>query len=286
MPRGRAGHARVVILTITPEELTAVLDEFGPVREIVGSGCWTLAESEGHDHPVAIAQSPTRGSVPAGRRIDDLIEAWEPEYVLLVGTAGAITRLNSLGELENVGLGDVVIVDYVHYGGFVKRVGGLRRIRYTPLSHPSIRLIQDFASPLIRTPWGENLGIPRPDQSEAAPGAHMGEIVSVDFVAGDGQSPEQYEVFEQYDHGEVVDMESYGVARSMHAASTSVHYAPAWLAVKAVSDRSAATPEAQDAIGVDNDEERKLLAQLRLSQRSSVRPSGRGAADPRTPQAT
>jgi nucleoside phosphorylase len=84
----------------------------------------------------------------------------------------------------------------------------------------------------------------------------FGEIVALEFLAGDASAEQQREIFAQYDHALAVDMESAGVARAMHRARSSVHYGPVWIGLRGISDRTAASLEAEKALGSDNDAER------------------------------
>lgn len=258
MLEGRRGHARVIILTVIDEELSAVLAEFGATVEIPGSACWACEPAVNSAYPVIVTQCSDRSNLPAMETVRDLIEDWQPECILLVGIAGGIVRQDDRGTLSGPSPGDIVLIEYVHYGEYTKRVEGQRLLRYYPLAHPSTELLQRYVKPLGRArDWDAELPQVRPNcESGAHPRVHSGEIVSVEFLAGDAAVTQQQEVFGQYDHALAVDMESAGVARAMHRASSSVHYHPVWLGIRGISDRTAVDEATQQLLG-DNDGERR-----------------------------
>jgi nucleoside phosphorylase len=270
--RGRRGHARAVVVTIVDDELTAVLNEFRANVEVEGSGCWASESREDATYPVLITQSVDRSNMPCAETVRDIIEDWQPEFVLLVGIAGGIVRTNhSMDGLEGPFPGDVVCIEYVHYGEYTKRVNGQRLLRYYPIEHPASEILQRQVRPISRTPWHEGLPLDRPALAPGSePRLHFGEIVAVEFLAGDATVEQQREIFSQYDHALAVDMESAGVARAMHRASSDVHYRPVWLGLRGISDRTAATPEAQVLLPADNDSERRLWRDYAASAAARV----------------
>lgn len=258
--QGREGHARAVVMAVTAEEFAATRREFNAVHELQGSGCWSDAPP--HDgsgtYPVVIAQSSDRSNTPAMESVEDLIEDWRPELVLLVGVAGGIVRAGQSGSLVGPSPGDVVIAEYIHYGEYTKNVDGERLRRYFPIDHPSARMLQRHARPLQSDPcWYAGLPVTRPSGATSdRPMLEMGELVAVEFLAGDGNTDQQTAVLSHFDHALAVDMESMGVARAIHAARQRVHYLPRWLCVRGISDRAAASPEAQRLLKSGNDAER------------------------------
>lgn len=291
---GRRGHARVVVVTVVEEEMTAALEEFRATVEIPGSGCWSTESSDTSVYPVLIAQSEDRSNMPALMTVRDLVEDWQPECVVLVGIAGGIVRsVDDSGNVSGPNPGDVVCAEYIHYGEYTKRVDGKRLIRYYPLAQPDSHLIHSQLKPLVRQDW--HLGLPaRPSgPANALPEVQFGEIVAVEFLAGDAESEAQREVFGQYDHALAVDMESAGVARAMHKASTSVHYRPVWLCIRGISDRTAADTFTQTVLPANNDAERRLwrdyaaaaaaLLCRRLVGRLLAEPRPAGVEDPGAP---
>lgn len=294
MLRGRRGHARVIVVTVVDEEMSAALQEFGAAIEVAGSGCWAIATSDKAVYPVLVAQSADRSNMPTLETVRDLIEDWQPECILLAGIAGGIVRATENGDrLTGPKPGDVVCAEYIHYGEYTKRVNGKRLNRYYPLAQPDSHLIQTQVKPLARVQWYQSLP-ERPDgEPGKAPEVQFGEIVALEFLAGDAASEDQREIFGQYDHALAVDMESAGVARAMHRASTTVHYRPVWLCVRGISDRTAADQTAQDLIAGDNDDERRkwrayaAAAAARFSrhivQRLVAEPRPPGGDDPGAP---
>jgi nucleoside phosphorylase len=257
--KGRRGHARAVIVAVTREELDATLAEFDACHEVAGSGCWSNTRST-DIHPLLVTQSADRSNIPCFETVRDLVEDWRPEYVILSGVAGGIVRLDAgTGALVGPSTGDVVCVEYVHYGEYTKHVDGKRQMRYFPIEHPPSELVRRHVRPIVQTSWADALPVERPAPPKGArPQIHFGELVAIEFLAGDATAEHQREVLAQYDHALAVDMESAGIARAMHSASSDVHYRPVWLGVRGISDRAAATAEAQRALPSPNDAERVL----------------------------
>jgi nucleoside phosphorylase len=277
----------VVVLTVIDEELSAALEEFGASHEISGSGCWAREATDDSVFPVIVTQCLDRSNLPAMESVRDLIEDWQPEYVLLVGIAGGIARSADGESLSGPAPGDVVLIEYVHYGEYVKRVDGRRLLRYYAVTHPSADLLHRHAKPLARTEWFVDLPLARPSRDHGdEPALTAGEIVAVEFLAGDATVSEQREVFGQYDHALAVDMESAGVARAMDRASNSVHYHPRWLGIRGVSDRTAADERAESLL-VDNDAERSAWRDYAACAAARVArlTVQRLLLDPRPPQA-
>ena len=244
MLQGRHGHARVAVLTVIPEETDAVARELGPLFDSPGTGASTPTQinAEGK-YPLVLVQSSDRSNMPSTETVRDLLEDWRPEVVILVGVAGSIVRVED-GKLDGLSPGDVVGIEYVHYGEYAKRSGGKRLRRYLPMVHPSTELITRWARPLSRREWwkGEMFSLSGQDRP---PRMEFGELVSVEFVAGDASAQAQREIFAEYDHAVAVDMESAGVARAIHRAHSSVHYCPVWLGIRGISDQTGADEEAQ-----------------------------------------
>ncbi|WP_155288442.1 5'-methylthioadenosine/S-adenosylhomocysteine nucleosidase family protein [Rhodococcoides fascians] len=248
-------------MTIIDDEMSAVLDAFGATLEIEGTGCWTeplTPGSEGKTYPFVVSQCTDRSNMPSLESTSELVEDWRPEYVILVGIAGAIARIDTAGALTGLVPGDVVCIDYVHYGEYVKIDQGEKYRRYYAVAHPSTELMSRIVLPLARTPWSEDLETKKPNGDVEPPAVQRGEVIALEFLAGDASAEEQRTVFGQYDHALAVDMESAGVARAMHTASKSVHYRPSWIGIRGISDRTAATLDAQTALNSDNDAERTL----------------------------
>lgn len=294
MLRGRRGHARVIVVTVVDEEMTAALGEFGAAVEISGSGCWATAHNDDSVYPLLIAQSEDRSNMPALLTVRDLVEDWQPECIVLAGIAGGIVRAKADGAgLTGPRPGDVICAEYIHYGEYTKRVDGKRLIRYYPLAQPDSHLLQAQLRPLARQEWFKGLPERPRGPADAVPELQFGEIVAVEFLAGDATSEAQREIFGQYDHALAVDMESAGVARAMHRASTSVHYRPVWLCVRGISDRTAADTSAQDLLPSNNDDERRLWREYaaaaaarvsrRLVERLLAQPRPPGSEDPGAP---
>ena len=258
MLEGRRGHARVLVLTITERERDAVRAEFGadhlvssPTR---GLACWTPDVTQDSHYGVIVSQTMGRSNMPAEQSVQKLIEDWRPEVLIVVGTAGGIARPKEGGGLDGPSTGDVICVEYVHYAAFAKYDSGRRYLRYFPMQHPDNFLItSDVREVETSTDWHDGL-MDRPSGPLIPPRVRIGELVSVEVVAGDSSAPGQQDLLRDFDHAIAVDMESGGVARAMHTASDTVYYRPAWLAIRGVSDLTSDAANLHELLGGNNSE--------------------------------
>jgi nucleoside phosphorylase len=247
------------VLSIIPEELHAVQDEFQAHVEVGKYAQYVpanVASTEGFRRarpvlPLLIAMSPDRSNVPAMGAVRDLLEDWSPEYVLVCGIAGGILRPKGEGtERRLTGLrpGDVIAASYVHYAEYGKKEVDKHALRYSGLMHPHDGLINQHVQPLVRT-WNKDpVHTYRPDRGAEPPGVGelvaTGEIVAVEAVAGDYLDPHQQFLVNHFDNSKAVDMESWGVARAMVTHSRTVHYSPQWMCIRGISDSVLGSEEA------------------------------------------
>jgi nucleoside phosphorylase len=258
MLAGRRGHTRVLVLTVTDSEREAVRAEFGADYVVQGAGrglaCWTPDVAEDNHFGVIVSQSMSRSNLPAGQSVQILIEDWRPEVLVVVGTAGGIARFDQHGGLDGPATGDVVCVEYVHYAEFAKYDAGRRNRRYFPIQHPdNLLLTAEVREVETSEDWHDGLIAP-PAGSSGTPRVRIGELVALEVVAGDGHAQGQQDLLKDFDHAIAIDMESAGVARAMHTASDSVFYRPAWLAIRGISDLTAATSDVENLLSGNNDE--------------------------------
>ncbi|CDK00541.1 hypothetical protein MIC448_260039 [Microbacterium sp. C448] len=246
------------MLTITERERDAVRAEFGAHHAVTtparGLACWTPDEPDDNQFGVIVSQAMGRSNMPAEQSVQKLVEDWRPEVLVVVGTAGGIARPGADGVLEGPSTGDIICVEYVHYAAFAKYDSGRRYLRYFPMQHPDNFLItSDVRHVETSLDWHEGLMTP-PSGETTPPRVRVGELVSLEVVAGDSRAPGQQDLLKDFDHAIAVDMESGGVARAMHTASDTVYYRPAWLAIRGVSDLTGDTATVQDLLAGNNEE--------------------------------
>lgn len=261
MLAGRRGHARVVVMTITEEEREAVRNEFRASSVITASpsglATWTPDDPKAGSYGVVVSQAMGRSNIPAEQSVQRLIEDWRPEVLIVVGTAGGIARNGANGNLDGPTTGDVVCVEYVHYAEFAKYDSGQRKRRYFPVQHPDSQLLTaEVREVETSSDWYEGLDAP-PNGASSIPRIRVGELVALEVIAGDAKAAGQQDLLKDYDHAIAIDMESGGVARAMHTASGSVYYRPAWLAIRGVSDLTAATSDVEALLEGNNAERQK-----------------------------
>jgi nucleoside phosphorylase len=273
-------------MTITERERDAVRAEFGASHSVStdnpGIACWTPDVSEDGRFGVIVSQAMGRSNIPAEQSVQKLIEDWRPEVFLVVGTAGGIARHGANGRVDGPSTGDIVCVEYVHYAEFAKYDAGLRHLRYFPVQHPDNFLITSDARHVETSPdWYS--GLKAPSGEPFTPRVRVGELVSLEVVAGDGSAAGQQDLLRNFDHAIAIDMESAGVARAMHLASDSVYYRPTWLAIRGVSDLTAATATVDELLGGNNAEREEwtpyaAAAAARFAHRLVERILARGRA--------
>jgi nucleoside phosphorylase len=229
MVAGRRGRAQVAVLTIIDEEFEAARRVFGASEHIPRTQCFAAPPiSEGYFDWVMM-RSPGRSNEPAGEAIQDLIEEFRPAFILLVGIAGGI---GGRGEL---GLGDVVVPDYIHYGAYRKLVEGKSLARYLPFDHPSLYFHGYHVDPArhIGT-WMKHVTASRPLAGD--PRVRIGSLVAGEKLFGDPTNEEQQQMVAFYDDALAVDMESMGVARAIFKSRRSVDYNPQFGVIRGISD--------------------------------------------------
>jgi nucleoside phosphorylase len=133
---GRRGHFPIAMVTIIDEEREAARAVFSPTTRIPGTPFHTASVLAPND--IIISQSAGRGNVPANQAARDVIEAFRPTFVFVVGIAGAVEGR------DDMRIGDVVVPNFVHYGEFEKRAQKKVERRYTPYDHPSLYLHKGF----------------------------------------------------------------------------------------------------------------------------------------------
>ena len=263
-------HARVAVLTVIEEEFDAAQEVFGADHEVPSTRGFTVfttepATSSPERYPYVLMQCGNRSNVPSAGATRRLLEHFQPEVIILVGIAGGIQRLeapnNGTARWRGDALpGDVVVADYVHYADFTKNEGGLEKLRYFALDHPSENLLAEHFNS-IRTskrrgsPWYADLparptasvrtvkrGDPAEPHQADKPSLVRGEVIAVEGLAGDPNASHQKKLIDRFDHAVAIDMESMGVARALHEFRDDVHYNPMWMCVRGISDAARGFP--------------------------------------------
>lgn len=240
IPRGKLGHARVAVLTVIDEEFNAARDTLGLTKELEGTAYFVSPDSEKDSPDIVLCQSLDRSNVPFNTAVDDVIDDFRPHFLLLVGIAGGLSdEGNKLGR-EGIALGDVLIADSVAYVEFLKVTDQGTFLRYSPIDHPSLHLRKTVTRGLRRSFKIEDvLTIGRPDES-SKPKIHEGQIACGEKVLGSIKDHMQKQLLKPFDKALAVDMESYGMARSVCERRTSVWYNPRYAIIRGISDMASA----------------------------------------------
>lgn len=240
IPRGKLGHARVAVLTVIDEEFNAARDTLGLTKELEGTAYFVSPDSEKDSPDIVLCQSLDRSNVPFNTAVDDVIDDFRPHFLLLVGIAGGLSdEGNKLGR-EGIALGDVLIADSVAYVEFLKVTDQGTFLRYSPIDHPSLHLRKTVTRGLRRSFKIEDvLTIGRPDEN-SKPKIHEGQIACGEKVLGSIKDHMQKQLLKPFDKALAVDMESYGMARSVCERRTSVWYNPRYAIIRGISDMASA----------------------------------------------
>ena len=172
MQRGRVSTGRVAILTILDEEFDAVTRQIGPVCEIEDA-YWRPVADERHD--VVLMQSADRSNVAAQEAVQDLIEAFRPEVLIVCGIGGGVEGK------DDIATGDVVVASYLHYSEFRKMSEHGDHDRYMAYDQPSANLRWKHAQPVRRSDWASRIDVPRPE-GDGEPKALVGPVLAGEKV--------------------------------------------------------------------------------------------------------
>jgi adenosylhomocysteine nucleosidase len=237
---GRLGKALVAILTIVPEEYEAIrkVDDFSKFVERTPFR-YRNRKTDG-EYDIVLAQALDRSNVPCGEMVTEVAEKFRPEFLILSGIAGGVS------DRDSVSLGDVIVADYVDYyemRKFSKKKDQLRRL---PLDHPSA-LLRSFAQRVEQEgAWKDGIKVDRP--SQGSPKVIVGNLIAGEKLLGDKGNKYQSRILSTFDKALAVDMESFGLARSVYTARGTRYYNLNYLVVRGISDL---------VDHEDNDDERK-----------------------------
>ncbi|WP_024286704.1 hypothetical protein [Cellulomonas sp. KRMCY2] len=238
-------HVHVLVFTITDKEFPRaqeVFERFSPLAEVADTGAYAPASCVDTSHiPFALVQSDGLTTLVAAGSLAERIRQFRPQIVIVVGTAGGVHRPieGEPGHFKGPDRGDVLVSEYVHHTNFIKSEPHRYLIRYLALDQPSMQLISDAKQVSRKTTWLEYLG-PSWEGAGVRPAVHFGEIVSGDTLADDPLEPRQQTLMKHFDKAIGIEMESSGIAHSLHRVRTqtrlAVHYNPTFITVRGVSD--------------------------------------------------
>src|SRR5664280_294912 len=217
----------VAIITILPEEYAAVRERLSRPVGISGSPeqpnkfAWEVGEvmTAHHQYPyrvvVGLAGGPgTSGGLVA---VTDTVRAFRPAYVLLVGIAGG---------LQKVGLGDVVVSDYIYGYEYAKVDNGRLIPRTNWLYRVDTAIVTAATTMRARFPtWHQ--GIQELYSGGRSPQVVVGPVASGNKVIDDPGAAAFAPVLEAWPNLVAVEMEGVGAAeavRSLQEDSISVNF--------------------------------------------------------------
>lgn len=245
-------HARVVVATVTDKEFPVAWDVFGacgPLAEIDHLAAYASEEYVGESHvPFVLVQAADRGNLAIMQDINEWIFQFRPQAFLVVGTAGGVWRPENEDRTVWNGAprGDVVISEYIHFGDYRKVTAQGTFARHHRLDQPSSQLIK-HARAISANPdgWHRWLG-PLWEGEPQLPRTSEVEILAAGQIQDQPLDAAQQWLMEAYDRAGAAEMESAGVAQSLHSMRRDATYAPIYLSIRGISDliwaRDAARP--------------------------------------------
>lgn len=223
------GSALIALLTIVPDEFEAARTVFDVSTPLPGTAYFSTDPPGTFEHQVVLRRAFGRGNVPAQQAASDILEDFKPRFLILIGVAGGV------GGRDDVGLGDVVVPDYIHYGEMQKLVGGQALSRYLPYDHPSMYLHERHVhAGVYGAAWDGSISDRRPLVGN--PRVLTGSLVAGEKVWGDPSNVEQAKMLEHFNDSVAVDMESMGVARAVFSGRRDLNHNAQYLIVRGISD--------------------------------------------------
>ena len=218
----RLPEADIAILTALPVEYRAVLRVLGtaaPPGDALNRGTNGHVTTVG-PYRVVVVCLAAMGNTSAAAGTQQVIDAWRPACVLLVGIAG--------GAAPAAVLGDVLIADTVV--GYEPGRSGADGLRRRPDVHRPAFPLLAAAKTIDPDDWVLTVTAPRPDGSAVRPATHFGTVLSGEKVIADAATLDDLAGAWPGTIG--VEMEGLGVAVAAYRAGAR------FLLVKGVSDRA------------------------------------------------
>ena len=215
--------ADIAIITALPLELASVLEYFPTLQKVTirpDSRTYfqgiVVADDGETRYRVVAAMLPGMGNVQAATATAELIQDWNPRYIIMCGIAGGLQR----GKQQ---LGDVVVSTDVIYYELAKlhEHGHERR----PVSYPADSLLLDRAKHMhLMSTWRARLPpLPATMPSSATfPTVHFGPVASGDKVIA--SAAEARQLLALHPKLAAVEMEGGGVATSAFATARRVGF--------------------------------------------------------------
>jgi nucleoside phosphorylase len=234
-------HARVVVVTVTDKEFPiarAVFSRCGPLVEIDDLSAYTC-EQYLHNTtlPFVLVRTTDRGNLAIADDVTEWVRLFRPQAFVVVGTAGGVWRPDDAARRAWSGRprGDVVLSEYVHFSDYRKVSAGGSLMRHHRLEQPAAQLLRDARAIAADDKWHEHLGenwvmAPR------RPKATEQEVLVGEQIQDDPLDSTQQFLMKTFDRAAAVEMESAGVAQTLHSLRRDPTYAPLYLSVRGISD--------------------------------------------------
>lgn len=225
-----ADRADILVVTVLPEEYTAVLRLLANTRPVQGPPDapnlygWrlgTIARPHGGAYRVALALAGRAGNVNATQAVVRSAERWRPRYVLLVGIAGGLPR-------EGCAAGDVVVSAEIYGYEYGKLDSGFHpRPNWTyQVDRALLNGAQAFA--VANPAWWTG--------ASPSPKVLFGAVASGEKVVDDPSEPFFAAVLKHWPKLQAVEMEGMGAAAAIDELHAVGKEAIGFLMIRGISD--------------------------------------------------
>jgi nucleoside phosphorylase len=212
---GEGPAVDIAILTVLPEEHSAVRDQLMQISPAPGTSehpnlySWEFGEIASDQYrasySVVLGIAGLAGEGSGLLAVIDTIQAFSPDYVVLVGVAGGLGDINK---------GDVVVSDHIFGYEYGKIDSGFR-----PRSDWTFSADRGLANAArtwaARNPgWAQKINIEAPDGT-ADPQVRIGTVASGNKVVDDISDPSFRPVLDHWPQLRAVEMEGLGAAQAI-----------------------------------------------------------------------
>jgi nucleoside phosphorylase len=239
--------ARVVVLTIIPEEFAEARQVFGALQNIAGTN-YFAADSSGGEWDIVVTRCMDRGNLCSGNEVRSIIDELRPTYLIVVGIAGGLCDALAPGTdghappepahqqsgRDEIKVGDVLIANHLDYIEFLKVVDAETiSHRQFAIDQPAFWILRDFLTPMEHS--FDLVAVVGAPPEATTPRLRYGQIVSGEKIFSADDNPMQNILLRPFVKAIGIDMESVGVGRAIHEARHP-SYNPHYVVIRGISD--------------------------------------------------
>ena len=171
-------------------------------------------------YEIVVAQSLGMGNVNVPLLVNEIIQHWEPQAILLVGIAGAASERQHLGDL-------VIASDVYYYERGKLTPDGMKP---EPYMFKADNVLWDRV--ITVADWTAPISVPRPDETQERPKIYRGVIASGEKVIADAAVRDEIAAGQR--RIKAIEMEGYGFSSAIWQSFDHIRH----LVIKAICDRA------------------------------------------------